>query len=331
MIDLITRYGPALVFANVLMQQLGLPIPALPTLVVAGALAADGHFSAFAIFRAAFIACAISDTFWYAAGRLYGRRVMKLLCRISLSPDSCLKQSEYRFRRWRGLTLLLAKFVPGLSVVMSSLAGATRIKLGSFALLDGMGAAIWVGAAIGSGMLFHDEIGRLIGRLQELGAVAVGLIAMLLVAYIAIKWRQRRRFHNGLRMARISVDELHRLITDGRRPVIVDLRTSLARDRDSHSIPGAVRADFAQADQWLDQVPRDREVVFYCTCPSEAGAAHVARKLMDLGYTRVRPLLGGLDAWIAAGYQVESWSAASPYGATTPAVSPTASASLFQL
>jgi membrane protein DedA with SNARE-associated domain/rhodanese-related sulfurtransferase len=322
MVELITRYGPALVFANVLIQQIGLPIPALPTLVIAGALAADGNFSAFAIFRAAFIACAISDTFWYAAGRLYGRRVMKLLCRISLSPDSCVKQSEYRFRRWRGLTLLLAKFVPGLSVVMSSLAGATRITLWSFALLDGMGAAIWVGAAIGSGMLFHYQIGRLIGRLQELGAVAVGLIGMLLAGYIAIKWRQRRRFHNGLRMARITVDELHRLIADGQRPVIVDLRTSLARDQDSHSIPGAVRADFAQADQWLDQVPRDREIIFYCTCPNEAGAAQVARKLMDLGYTHVRPLLGGLDAWIATGYKVESSLPASVYGTFIRPISP---------
>ena len=113
-------------------------------------------------------------------------------------------------------------------------------------------------------------------------------------------------------MARITVDELHRLIAEGQRPVIVDLRTSLARDQDGRFIPGAVIADFAEVDQWLDQVPMDREVIFYCTCPNEAGAAHVARKLMDLGYTRVRPLLGGLDAWIAAGYQVESRSVAQP-------------------
>ena len=114
-------------------------------------------------------------------------------------------------------------------------------------------------------------------------------------------------------MARITVDELHRLIAEGQRPVIVDLRTSLTRDQDGHFIPGAVMADFAEVDQWLDQVPMDREVIFYCTCPNEAGAAHVARRLMDLGYQHVRPLLGGLDAWIAAGYQVESGSGGSAW------------------
>ena len=175
-------------------------------------------------------------------------------------------------------------------MIMPSLAGTTRLSFWSFALLDGLGAAIWVGVAIGSGMLFHHEIGRLIARLQELGAIAFGLIGMVLAGYIAIKWWQRRRFYNRLRMARITVDELHRLIAEGQRPVIVDLRTSLARDQDSRFIPGAFIADFAAVDQWLDQVPTDREVIFYCTCPNEAGAAHVARKLMDLGYTACSPL-----------------------------------------
>jgi membrane protein DedA with SNARE-associated domain/rhodanese-related sulfurtransferase len=305
MVALITHYGVALVFANVLLQQIGLPIPVYPTLIVAGALAADGKFSAPEIFAAAFIACAISDATWYVAGRLYGRRVMKLLCQISLSPDSCVQQSEYQFHRWGGLTLVLAKFVPGLSIIMPSLAGTTQLAFRSFALLDGLGAAIWVGVAIGSGMLFHHEIGRLIVRLQELGAIAIGVIAMLLAGYIASKWWRRRRFYNRLRMARISVDELHRLIAEGQRPLVVDLRTPLFREQDGRFIPGALMADLAEVDQWVDLVPKDREVIFYCTCPNEAVSAHVARKLIDLGYTRVHPLLGGLDAWIAAGYQVE--------------------------
>jgi len=322
MVSLITHYGLVLVFANVLMQQLGLPIPVYPTLIVAGALAADGKFSASGIFAAAFIACAISDTTWYVAGRLYGRRVMRLLCQISLSPDSCVQQSEYHFHRWRGLTLLLVKFVPGLSIIMSSLAGTTQLAFRSFALLDGLGAAIWVGLAIGVGMLFHHEIDHLIVRLQELGAIAIGVIAMLLAGYIAGKWWRRRRFYNRLRMARISVDELHRLIAEGQRPLIVDLRTPLFREQDGRFIPGAVIGDLSQVDQWVAQVPTDREVIFYCTCPNEAVSAHVARKLIDLGYTRVHPLLGGLDAWIAAGYHVEHRTMASTRGTTLKATTP---------
>ena len=305
MVALITHYGVALVFANVLLQQIGLPIPVYPTLIVAGALAAEGIFSASEIFAAALIACAISDATWYVAGRLYGRRVMKLLCQISLSPDSCVQQSEDRFHRWGAFTLVLAKFVPGLSIIMSSLAGTTQLALRSFALLDGLGATIWIGVAVSSGMLFHRQIGRLIAHLQELGAIAIGVIAMLFAGYIASKWWRRRRFYNRLRMARIGVHELHRLIAEGKRPLVVDLRTPLFRDQDGRFIPGALIADLAQLDQWLAQVPTDREVIFYCTCPNEALSAHVARKLIDLGYTRVHPLLGGLDAWIAAGYQVE--------------------------
>ena len=324
MIGLITQYGLALIFANVLIQQMGLPIPVTPTLIVAGGLAADGGLSALAIFAVAFTACAISDVVWYVAGRLHGRGVMKLLCQISLSPDSCVRQSEYQFQRWGALALVLAKFVPGLSIVMPSLAGTTRLSLWSFALMDGVGSAIWVGVAIGSGMLFHHEIGYLIVRLQELGAIAVGVISMLIAGYIAIKWWQRHRFFNRLRMARITVDELRRLIDEDQRPVIVDLRTSLVRERDGRFIPGALIADLAEVDHWVDQVPTDREVIFYCTCPNEAGAAHVARKLLDLGYTRVRPLLGGMDAWIAAGYQVDSTSVGSAYGAPTAQVSPAA-------
>ena len=322
MVGLIAQYGLALVFANVLIQQMGLPIPVVPTLIVAGALAADGKLSAAEAFAVAFAACAISDAAWYIAGRLRGQRVLKLLCQISLSPDSCLQQSEGRFRRWGASALVAAKFVPGLSMIMPSLAGMTGLSFWSFALLDGLGAAIWAAVAIGSGMLFHHEIGHLIAGLEELGAIAIGLVGMVLGGYIATRWWQRHRFQSRLRMARITVDELHRLIAEGEQPTIVDLRNSLVRDQDSRFIPGAFIADFAAADQWLDQVPTDREVIFYCTCPNEAGAAQVARKLMDLGYRRVRPLLGGLDAWIAAGYLVESGPAAPASGASTKAVSP---------
>jgi len=311
MVGLITQYGLALVFANVLMQQMGLPIPALPTLIVAGALAADGKIPALALFAVAFIACAISDATWYTVGRLFGRRVMKLLCRISLSPESCVRQSEYLFHRWGNLTFVLAKFVPGLLMISPAMAGTMRLTGWSFALLDGLGAAIWAGVAIGTGMLFHHEISQLIGHLEELGGIAIAVIGVLLGGYVARRWWQRRRFYNRLRMARISVDELHRLIAEGQQPLIVDLRTSLVRGQDSRFIPNALVMDFAEADQWLDQVPTDRELIFYCTCPNEAGAARVARKLMALGYRRVRPLLGGLDAWIAAGYEVESRSVTS--------------------
>jgi len=308
---LIAQYGLAFVFANVMLEQIGLPIPAVPTLVVAGALAAEGQLSPFAIFGVAFVACMIGDALWYLAGRRWGRRVMKLLCRVSLSPDSCVRQTEVRFDRWGGLTLVLSKFIPGLSTIAPPLAGAMRLGWPSFLLLNGLGVAIWAGAAIGAGMLFHAQISDLILHLEDLGTLAIEIIGVLLGGYIALKWWERRRFYKMLRIARIGVGELRALMDGGKRPVIVDVRSPGTRDLDRRFIPGALAMDIAEVDRRLEQLPADREIVFYCTCPNEASAAQVAKKLIGLGYTRVRPLQGGLDAWIEAGFDVEHRSPAS--------------------
>ncbi|HET7200890.1 MAG TPA: DedA family protein/thiosulfate sulfurtransferase GlpE [Burkholderiales bacterium] len=303
--ELITQYGLALVFANVLLEQLGLPIPAIPTLIVAGALAAGGKFSAWAIFGVAFAACMIGDGLWYLAGRRYGRRVMTLLCRMSLSPDSCVRQTEVRFERWGALTLVLSKFIPGLSTITPPLAGAMRLGWPSFFLLNGLGVTIWAGAAIAAGMVFHAGINELLVDLEGLGTLAVEAIGALLAAYVALKWWERRRFYKTLRIARIGVGELRSLMDRGKRPVVVDVRSRSSRDLDRRFIPGALAMELDEVERRLEELPADREMVFYCTCPNEASAAQVAKKLIGLGYTKVRPLYGGLDAWIAAGYEVE--------------------------
>ena len=165
--QLIGQYGLALVFLNVLVEQIGLPLPAVPTLVVAGALAAAGELSAAAVFGVAVLACFIGDGLWFAGGRIYGRRVMSLLCRISLSPDSCVRQSEYHFERWGRAALVVSKFIPGLSTVTPPLAGAMRMGWPSFVLLNGIGIALWAGLPIAAGMLFHDQIDRLIGKSER--------------------------------------------------------------------------------------------------------------------------------------------------------------------
>jgi membrane protein DedA with SNARE-associated domain/rhodanese-related sulfurtransferase len=302
---LVTEYGLALVFANVLLEQLGLPIPAVPALIVAGAMAAEGELSPLAVFGVAFVACMMGDVLWYLAGRLYGRRVMKLLCRVSLSPDSCVRQTEFRFERWGKLTLVLSKFIPGLSTIAPPLAGATRVGWPSFLLFNSLGVVIWAGAAIGAGMAFHAEINEFVVRLEDLGTLAAEAVGVLLGGYIALKWWERRRFYKMLRIARIGTAELRALMEGGKRPVVVDVRSPGARDLDPRFIPGALAMDVADVERRLDQLPADREIIFYCTCPNEASAAQVAKKLIGLGYTKVRPLHGGLDAWIAAGYEVE--------------------------
>ncbi len=306
---LVGQYGLVLVFVNVLLEQVGLPVPAIPTLVVAGALAAEGTLWAPAVFAAAFVASMIGDVAWYAGGRIYGKRVMKFLCRISISPDSCVSQTESQFERWGAGLLVFCKFVPGLSTITPPLAGAARLGWVRFAFFNSIGVSLWAGAGIGAGMLLHAQIERLLVRLQDMGTIALLLVATLLVAYIAFKWRERRQFFRMLRMARISVDELYDLMDKDAKPLIVDVRSPVARSLDPRAIPGALLADARAIDRLLEHLHADRDIILYCTCPNEAGAAQVAKLLVERGFPRVRPLHGGLDAWVAAGYEVTRSSA----------------------
>lgn len=305
LVSLIAQYGLLLVFANVLLVQLGLPMPAVPTMILAGALVAAGKLPIFAVLAVSFVACIIGDAVWYWAGRHFGNRVLKLLCRVSLSPDACVMQSEVRFERWGGRLLMAAKFVPGLSTMAPPMAGAMRLGWQSFLFYDSVGALAWIGMSIGAGVLFHAEMDRLFARLENMGSVTIALLGGLLGAYIGFKWWQRRRLYKTLRMARISVDELQGLLEAGEKPVIVDVRSGAARALEQRTIPGALAVDMGAVEVQMSHLPSDSEIILYCTCPNEESAARVAKMLIDRGYTRVRPLLGGLDAWVAAGYVLE--------------------------
>ncbi|HEY1437025.1 MAG TPA: DedA family protein/thiosulfate sulfurtransferase GlpE [Casimicrobiaceae bacterium] len=310
LVSLLGQYGLALVFANVLIEQLGLPVPAIPTLVVAGALATEGKLSMPLLFAVALAACLLADIAWYIAGRRFGNRVMKLLCRISLTPDYCVSDTQARFERWGVNVLVIAKFVPGLATIAPPLAGATRIAWPRFLFFNSLGGALWVGTGLGGGILLGPYMEPLLTWLDQIGSIAVVIIVALLAAYIAFKWWDRRRFFMMLRMARISVDELYRLIDAGLKPVIVDVRSQTARALEPRRIPGALHVPLHAVDHHVKGLPRDREIILYCTCPNEASAAQAAKILMNNGFTKVRPLHGGLEAWIVAGYEVEELAAA---------------------
>lgn len=304
-IALIAEYGLLLVFLNVLVEQAGVPVPAVPTLVVAGALAAGAQLSLGGVLLVTLLACLLSDLTWYWAGRRFGAGVMRVLCRISLSPDTCVRKSERHFQRWRGQVLLVAKFVPGLSTVAPPLVGAMGLPVARFVLLDGLGSLLWAGVAVGLGYVFHAQIDQVLAAMANAGTFAFEGVLGLLVLYILAKWLQRRRLLRALRMVRITVEELNRAMQGGSAPLVIDARSEISRMLDARIIPGAMLADANGADWSLRDVPFDHELVIYCNCPNEVSAARVAKAMMERGYRRVRPLLGGLDAWSAAGYAVQ--------------------------
>lgn len=301
-VSLFSEFGLVLVLVNVFLDGIGLPVPVLPTLVLAGSIAANSAGSAMELLVGATGASLIGQIGWYIAGRRYGSRVMKFLCRISISPDSCVGETQLRFERWGSSALIVSKFVPGLSIVAPPLAGATAMNWSRFLIFSALGSAVWAGAGLGIGILLRAQIAQLLPLLQRVGSSVLEIMGAALVAYIAYKYYQRRQFYVALRMARISVAELHRLMEAGAAPLIVDVRSASAYALDPRTIPGALRIALPDIEEPLRELPRDRDIVLYCTCPNEASAAQAAKLLIDQGFERVRPLHGGLDAWIAAGH-----------------------------
>jgi membrane protein DedA with SNARE-associated domain/rhodanese-related sulfurtransferase len=304
LIELLQHYGLGLVFLNVFALQAGAPVPAYPTLIAAGALLSGGIGGLVALVATGAAAAILADTIWYVAGRRYGTRVLKTLCRISLSQDSCVRQTENIFARFGPQSMMFAKFVPGFASVSTAMAGAIRLPYWKFLLFDLVGALLWVGVGVGLGYVFRDAIGEVLDTLAALGKWGLILVVSALALYIAVKWLQRRMLVRQLRMDRVTVAELKAMMAGNRVRTILDVRSPLVQQA-SGRIPGARPVDLTMVGGGLEGVPSDGEVVVYCACPNEVSAVKVAQELKRLGYKRVRPLHGGIDAWISAGFEVE--------------------------
>ncbi|MCC7079624.1 MAG: VTT domain-containing protein [Burkholderiales bacterium] len=259
------HYGVGLVFVNVLLTQLGAPLPAVPVMIVAGAVAAGGHMSGWQAFAVAVIASSIADALWYAAGRRYGHRVLAALCRMSLSPASCVRQTERVFLRYGLGTVVIAKFVPGLATITPPLAGAIGLRPATFLVFNAVGAALWAGGSLLAGWLLADQIDAAIAWMAHMGGYAIAVLALLLAVYMSVKWFERHRFLAQLRAARIAVAELHAMIEGGEQPLILDVRSAAALGVDRGRIPRAVLIDPDAPDAALGDLPRDRDIIVYCS------------------------------------------------------------------
>lgn len=302
--QLIGQWGVPFVFGNVLAEQAGLPLPAMPTLLVAGALAADGKLSIPWVLAAAVAASMIPDTAWYFAGRRFGHRALKTVCRVSFSPNSCVRQTETIFERYGLYSLLFAKFIPGFSTVAPPLAGIVKTRLSLFLAFNAAGALVWAAAPVAGGLLLHTAVDRVLVTLERLGALGLGLIVLALALYLLARWARLALVRRKLHTSRISTEDLHRLMNDGSRPLVLDLRSDLAFKVDPRMIPGSIRMHPEMLDAALKDVPREHEIIVFCTCPGEATSARMAAEIQKRGFHRIRPLAGGFDAWVSAGYEL---------------------------
>jgi membrane protein DedA with SNARE-associated domain len=264
-LDFLLRHGYVVLLGWVFAEQIGLPVPSLPLLLAAGALAGTHHLSfLFSLFLSV-VAAVTADSIWYALGRVKGIKVLQLLCKISLEPDSCVRRTEGVFSKQGARSLLVAKFLPGLSTVAPPLAGIFHMRLRRFLLFDGGGSILWAGAFLGLGYVFSGEIERIAERALSLGGWLLVLLVAGLVSYIGYKFIARQRFMRQLRIGRITVEELKTKIDAGEQLVIVDLRHALDFEADPETIPGAFRMDAKELEEKDNRLPRDREVILYCT------------------------------------------------------------------
>jgi membrane protein DedA with SNARE-associated domain len=264
-LDFLLHHGYAVLLAWVFAEQIGLPVPSLPILLAAGALAGTGRFSFFgAIFLSVF-ASLFADSIWYGLGRVRGIKVLQLICKISLEPDSCVRRTEGVFARQGARSLIFAKFVPGLGAVAPPLAGIFHMRPARFLLFDVLGAFLWSSAYVGVGYAFSGEIERIAEHAFHLGSGLGVLVVGALAGYIVYKYIARHRFLRELRIGRITAEELKQKLDAGEDLVIVDLRHSMDFEADPHTIPGAFRMDAEDLEENDDLFPRDREVILYCT------------------------------------------------------------------
>ncbi|WP_269503334.1 DedA family protein/thiosulfate sulfurtransferase GlpE [Burkholderia sp. IMCC1007] len=308
--DLVAQYGPLLVFANVFAAAIGLPVPAMPTLVLFGAMAAmhPGMIGSqlVTVVALSVLGALLGDTAWYLAGRRYGGTTLKTICRLSLSRDTCVKKTERFFGRYGVRVLAVARFIPGLSLVSVPMAGALGTRYRTFAGYDALGAALWTIVGLGAGLVFYRQIDWLFAGASRLGRAVLLVIVALLAIYAGVRWMRRRALIRQLASARIGVDELERLLRDPVAPVVLDVRSPEHRKLDPFTIPGAQFADERHIEDIIARYPLSQKFVVYCSCPNEVTAALMAKRLLDAGFTDALPLRGGLDAWRDTGRQLTS-------------------------
>jgi len=310
-LGLLAHHTYSLLFGWVLIEQGGLPIPSVPLMLAAGTLSAAHKLHVAYAIPVILFACLISDSAWFFLGKNYGGKVLNILCRFSLEAATCVERTHGTVGKRGAITLLFAKFVPGLSTVAAPIAGQLQMSYLTFVIYDMAGSLIWCGAWLFAGRFFGDIAERSSNFFALLGHFGIALVLLMVAALVIYRLVKRRQFLTQLRGLRLEPAQLMAMIADAERagldrPFIVDLRHPLDVMTDPLILPGALRIGPDELKQRREIIPTDRDIVLYCTCPSEETSAKVALELHRLGIKRVRPLRGGLQGWKDAGYPVDA-------------------------
>ncbi|MGH9617292.1 MAG: VTT domain-containing protein [Acidobacteriaceae bacterium] len=301
-VHLFLHYGYWILFGWVLAEQMGVPLPSSPILLAAGTLTATHHMGIGKIVLAVMAGCAIADFVWFRLGERYGSTVTRWICKFSLEAASCVRKTEDLLTRHGPAALLVAKFIPGLNTMAAPLAGQSKMRYRVFFLYDMVGTFFWVTSFVLVGRFFGDAIRRDGAVLHWMGRSALALVVLVVIGIVIMRLVRQRNFLRKIRTLRIEPMELKAMMDRGDNVYIIDLRHPLDILPDPRILPGAVCVPPSELIARNLEIPRDRDIVLYCTCPSEATSAKVALAMRRLGIERIRPLRGGFDGWKQQGY-----------------------------
>jgi len=301
-LEFLTQHGTVVLCAAVFAEQIGLPLPAVPFLIAAGAMVGTGQMTLGMAVGSAVLAAMAGDQVWFELGRLRGRQVLNWLCRISLEPTSCVRRTEDFFARHGARSLVVAKFVPGLSTVAPPLAGIVGLSVPQYLLYNGFGTLLWAGSGIGLGYLFSDQLEQAVSLSARIGPT-LGLILLGgVTGYVGYKALKRYRVERLV--SRLTVRQMMDKLTSGEDPMIIDLRSHADR-QEKAGIPGSLPMTLEELAVRQHDLPRDRDVILYCACPRDAASVQGALLLRKVGFTRVWPLEGGIEVWRASANQTD--------------------------
>ena len=296
-LEFLIKYEGIILFAVVLTEQIGVPIPAVPFLLAAGSLARSGESSFMLSLGLAFLACTIDDLTMFHFGRSRGSRALGTLCRVSLDPGTCIRRTEDLFMRYGLRSLFAAKFIIGLGPVAAALSGHFGIHILRFFSYGAMGSLAWILTYLVIGYIFSDQLEDIAEYLARFGIWFLIFLAAAMAAYLIYRYMKRQRILRELNIPKISTEDLRRMVDNNEDVMIIDLRSTLDIAASPYAIPGAIQMSMEELKGKLQEIPKDKEIALYCACPNEATSATAALLLQKNGIIKARPLAGGVEAW----------------------------------
>ncbi|WP_114940717.1 DedA family protein/thiosulfate sulfurtransferase GlpE [Mucilaginibacter endophyticus] len=303
LVELVQTYGLWVVFLITLLQSVGLPLPAFTVMIVTAAVTPATSENVISLILVGSLGTLIGDFVLFFAGKRYGTGILGKLCKISISPDSCVRSTGDLFDRYGAPALTIVKFIPGLSTLAPVVAGVYAMGMALFAFFSSIAALIYLSAAVALGAIFRHQIDSVISALSRYGKLGGLFVLVLFGLYLLFKWLQRYRLIRQFEADRVTVNDLIELIDGKSNPVILDARPVDQRAKNGF-IPGSIPVDENSLSDIADRYAGHQEIVIYCSCPNEITAARYAEKLRKVGLKRIRPLLGGIDAWAESGQEV---------------------------